>query len=127
MISIDLTEAQVAAGEMASALEVLEETTPVVDNILHRNALSAWLLFQKTLEERRDLGAASLVPLFDNVRRYYRRRARLPNREGRAGAADRGGRAAEPQAPIEAGLLQVLAHRLGGPAGSRDGKSVLGG
>jgi tetratricopeptide (TPR) repeat protein len=74
MISIDLAEAHVRAGDMATALSFLEETTPIlVGSNLHRNALSAWLAFQKALEERRDLEAPALVPLFDNLRRYYRR------------------------------------------------------
>jgi len=74
MISIDLAEAHVAAREMAMALSFLEETTPILAGWnLHRNALSAWLTFQKTLEERRDQKPAALAPLFDNLRRYYRR------------------------------------------------------
>ena len=74
MISIDLAEAHVRAGDMATALAFLEETTPIlVGSNLHRNALSAWLAFQRALEERRDLEAPALAPLFDNLRRYYRR------------------------------------------------------
>lgn len=38
-------------------------------------------MFQKALEERRDLGAAALAPLFDNLRRYYRRYGHLPAAE----------------------------------------------
>jgi hypothetical protein len=59
---------------MATALSFLEETTPILAGwILHRNSLAAWLTFQKTLEERRDQKPATLAPLFDNLRRYYRR------------------------------------------------------
>ncbi|HLX06225.1 MAG TPA: hypothetical protein VKY89_00030 [Thermoanaerobaculia bacterium] len=64
MISIDLAEAHVAAREMATALSFLEETTPILaGSTLHRNAMAAWLLFQKTLEECRDLKPAALAPL----------------------------------------------------------------
>ena len=82
MISIDLAEAHVRAGEMATALSFLEETTPIlVGSNLHRNALAAWLAFQKALEERRDLEAPALAPLFDNLRRYYRRSWYVPSAE----------------------------------------------
>ncbi len=82
MVSIDLAEAHVAAGETASALRLLAETTPILAAWnLHRNALSAWLAFQKALEERRDLDAAALAPLFDNVRLYYRRSWHVPAAE----------------------------------------------
>lgn len=82
MVSIDLAEANVAAGEMATALGFLTETTPIMAGWnLHRNALAAWLTFQKTLEERRALGAAALAPLFDNLRRYYRRYWHVPAAE----------------------------------------------
>jgi tetratricopeptide (TPR) repeat protein len=82
MVSIDLAEAHVAAGEMASALRLLGETTPAMaSRNLHRSALAAWLLFQKALEERSDLDAAALAPLFDNLRRYYRRSWHVPAAE----------------------------------------------
>jgi tetratricopeptide (TPR) repeat protein len=82
LTSIDLAEAHVAAGEMATALRLLAETTPTVASWnLHRNALSAWLMFQKAIEERRDLDAAALAPLFDNLRRYYRRSWHVPSAE----------------------------------------------
>jgi tetratricopeptide (TPR) repeat protein len=82
MISIDLAEAHVAAREMATALDVLEETTPILTGWNpHRNALAAWLAFQKALEERRDLKPAALAPLFDNLRRYYRRSWHVPSAE----------------------------------------------
>ncbi len=82
MISIDLAEAHVAARDMATALSFLEETTPILAGWnLHRNALAAWLTFQKTLEERRDQKAAVLAPLFDNLRRYYRRSWYVPAAE----------------------------------------------
>jgi tetratricopeptide (TPR) repeat protein len=82
MISIDLAEAHVAAREMATALSFLEETTPILaGSTLHRNALAAWLLFQKTLEECRDLKPAALAPLFENLRRYYRRSWHVPAAE----------------------------------------------
>jgi tetratricopeptide (TPR) repeat protein len=82
MVSIDLAEAHIAAEEMASALRLLAETTPILAAWnLHRNALSAWLAFQKALEERRDLDAAALAPLFDNVRLYYRRSWHVPAAE----------------------------------------------
>jgi tetratricopeptide (TPR) repeat protein len=82
MVSIDLAEANVFAGEMATALRFLTETTPIVAGWnLHRNALAAWLTVQKTLEERRALGAAALAPLFDNLRLYYRRYWHVPAAE----------------------------------------------
>ncbi len=82
MVSIDLAEAHVAARETATALTFLEETTPIMAGWkLHRNALAAWLLFQKTLEERRDQKPAALAPLFDNLRRYYHRSWHVPNAE----------------------------------------------
>jgi hypothetical protein len=82
VISIDLAEAHVAARETATALSFLEETTPILTGWnLHRNALAAWLAFQKTLEERRHLKAAALAPVFDNVRRYYRRSWHVPSAE----------------------------------------------
>ncbi len=80
--SIDLAEAHVAAGEMATALRLVGETTPQLTNWnLHRNGLAAWLLFQKKLDERRDLRGAALAPLFDNLRRYYRRYWHVPAAE----------------------------------------------
>jgi hypothetical protein len=82
MVSIDLAEAHVAAGEMATALRLLAETTPIIASWnLHRNALAAWLLFQKALEERRDVGSTALAPLFDNLRLYYRRYWHVPSAE----------------------------------------------
>lgn len=82
MISIDLAEAHVAARETATAESILEETTPILAGwTLHRNALAAWLTFQKALEERRDLDAAALAPLFDNLRLYYRRSWHVPAAE----------------------------------------------
>lgn len=82
MVSIDLAEAGVAAGEMATALRFLAETAPIMAGWnLHRNALAAWLTFQETLEERRALGAAALAPLFDNLRRYYSRYWYVPAAE----------------------------------------------
>ncbi len=82
MVSIDLAEAHVAAREMATALSFLEETTPILAGWnLHRNALAAWLTFQKALEERRDQKPAALAPLFDNLRRYYRRYWYVPAAE----------------------------------------------
>jgi tetratricopeptide (TPR) repeat protein len=82
MISIDLAAAHVAARETATALSCLTETTPILAGWnLHRNALAAWLAFQKALEERRDLKPAALAPLFDNLRRYYRRSWHVPSAE----------------------------------------------
>jgi tetratricopeptide (TPR) repeat protein len=82
LVSIDLAEAHVGLGEMATALQLLRETTPTLARWnLHRNALAVWLMFQKALEERRDLGAAALAPLFDSVRLYYRRYWHVPSAE----------------------------------------------
>jgi hypothetical protein len=82
LVSIDLAEAHVGLGEMATALQLLRETTPTLASWnLHRNALAVWLMFQKALEERRDLGAAALAPLFDSVRLYYRRYWHVPSAE----------------------------------------------
>jgi tetratricopeptide (TPR) repeat protein len=82
MISIDLAEVYVAAGEMATTLRLLTEVTPILTRWnAHRNALAAWLTFQKALEERRDLGAVALYPLFESVRLYYRRYWHVPAAE----------------------------------------------
>jgi len=67
---------------MATALSVLEETTPILaGSNVHRNALAAWLAFQHALEERRDLGAAALAPLFADIRLFYRRYWHVPSAE----------------------------------------------
>jgi tetratricopeptide (TPR) repeat protein len=82
MASIDQAEAHVALGEIATAGRLLADVTPTMASWnLHRNALAAWLLFQKALEERRDLGAAALAPFFDNLRLYYRRSWYVPAAE----------------------------------------------
>jgi tetratricopeptide (TPR) repeat protein len=80
MISIDLVEAHVAARDTATALSFLAETTPILTGSnLHQNALAAWLAFQKALEERRDLEAGALAPLFVDLRLYYRRSWHIPS------------------------------------------------
>jgi tetratricopeptide (TPR) repeat protein len=82
LVSIDLAEAHVRQGEFTTALRLLGETTPTVASWnLHRNGLAAWLLFQRTLDESRDLGAAALAPLFDHVRLYFRRYWLVPGAE----------------------------------------------
>jgi hypothetical protein len=82
LVTIDLAEAHVAEGEMATAMRLFAETTPTLASWnLHRNALSAWLVFLKTLEERRDRGAAALAPPFDNLRLYFRRYWHVPAAE----------------------------------------------
>jgi hypothetical protein len=82
LVSIDLVEGHLAKGETATAQRLLGETTPYLTSWnLHRNALAAWLLLQKTLEERRDVGAAALAPLLDNLRLYYRRYWHVPTAE----------------------------------------------
>jgi tetratricopeptide (TPR) repeat protein len=82
LVTIDLAEAHVRQGEFATALRLLGETTPTLaSGNLHRNGLAAWLLFQKTLDENRDLGGAALAPLFDNLRLYFRRYWQVPGAE----------------------------------------------
>jgi tetratricopeptide (TPR) repeat protein len=82
MASIDQAEAHVAVGEIATAGRLLADVTPIMTSWnLHRGALAAWLLFQKALEERGDLGAAALAPLFDSLRLYHRRYWYVPTAE----------------------------------------------
>jgi tetratricopeptide (TPR) repeat protein len=82
LVSIDQAEAHVRQGEFATALRLLGETTPTLASWnLHRNGLAAWLLFQKTLDQSRDLGAAALAPLFESVRLYFRRYWHVPGAE----------------------------------------------
>ncbi len=82
LATIDLAEAHVGQGETATALRLLAEATPTLASWnLHQNGLSAWLLFQKTLDGRRDRGSAALAPLFDNVRLYFRRYWLVPGAE----------------------------------------------
>jgi tetratricopeptide (TPR) repeat protein len=81
MVSIDLAEALVAAGEIATALRLIAEVTPILTSWNpHRNAVAAWLLFQKALEERSETGAAAGA-LFSQVRLYYRRYWHVPAAE----------------------------------------------
>ncbi len=82
MVSIDLAEAHVAAGEMTTAGRLLAEVTPLMTAWkLHRNALAAWLMFQKALEERRDGGAVAVAALFSRLRLYYLRYWHVPTAE----------------------------------------------
>ncbi len=82
MVSIDLAEAHLAAGEGASAARLLSQVTPIMASWrLHRNATSAWLLFQKLLNERMTEGAAG--SLFSRIRLYYRRNWHVPEAEFR--------------------------------------------
>jgi tetratricopeptide (TPR) repeat protein len=81
MVSIDLAEAHVAAGEIATAGRLLADVTPVMTSWnLHRNALAAWLMFRKALEERRD-SAAVVGTLFSQLRLYYLRYWHVPAAE----------------------------------------------
>jgi tetratricopeptide (TPR) repeat protein len=81
LVSIDLAEAHVAAGETATARRRLAEVTPLLTSwSSHRNALAAWLLFQKTLEERSEAGAA-VGTLFSQLRLYYCRYWHVPTAE----------------------------------------------
>jgi ATP/maltotriose-dependent transcriptional regulator MalT len=73
LVSIDLAEAHVALGETATALRLASEVTPLLASWKpHRSAMDAWLLFQKTLEEGRDLDGAALAPFLGKLRLYYR-------------------------------------------------------
>ena len=81
MVSIDLAEAYAAGGELASAVRLLRQMTPVMGSWnLHRNALAAWLLLRKTLEERQAAGAAA-SELFSRIRLYYLRNWHVPTAE----------------------------------------------
>jgi tetratricopeptide (TPR) repeat protein len=72
LVSIDLAETQVAEGKTAGALRIFTEATPLLSSWTpHRNALDAWLRFQRALEERGDARAAGM--LFHQLRIYYRR------------------------------------------------------
>ncbi len=72
-------EAHIAADEIATASRLLAEATPTIMSWkLHRNALAAWLLFQKVLEEHRDAGGGATGALFSQVRLYYRRSWHVP-------------------------------------------------
>jgi tetratricopeptide (TPR) repeat protein len=80
LVSIDLAEAHVAAGEIATALRLLAEVTPILTSwSLHRNAVAAWLRFQQALEEHRETGPAPT--LFSQLRLYYRRYWHVPTAE----------------------------------------------
>jgi tetratricopeptide (TPR) repeat protein len=82
MVSIDLAEAHVAAGEIATAGRLLANVTPILTSWhLHQNAIAAWLVFQKTLEERRGAGAAAAGALFSQLRLYYLRYWHVPAAE----------------------------------------------
>jgi tetratricopeptide (TPR) repeat protein len=82
LITLDLVESHLALDETATALRLLAETTPVLASWnLHQNGLAAWLLFQKTLDTRRDLDVAALAPLLDDVRLYFRRYWYVPEAE----------------------------------------------
>jgi tetratricopeptide (TPR) repeat protein len=82
MVSIDLAEAHVAAGEIATAGRLLANVTPILTSWhLHRNAIAAWLMFQKALEERRDVSAAAAGALFSQLRLYYLRYWHVPAAE----------------------------------------------
>jgi hypothetical protein len=80
MVSLDLAEAHVAIGEIATAGRLLADVTPILISWnLHRNALTAWLMFQKALEQRRD--AQMVSSLFAQIRLYYRRYWNVPTAE----------------------------------------------
>ncbi len=81
MLSIDLAEAHCAAGEIATAGRLLAHLTPIMTSWqLHRNALAAWLMFQKALEERRQSRVA-VDALFARIRLYYLRSWHVPQAE----------------------------------------------
>jgi hypothetical protein len=72
---------------MKSAVRLLAETTPTMATWnLHRNALAAWLLFQKALEERSKAGAG-VGTLFSQLCLYYRRSWHVPTAEFSAATA----------------------------------------
>jgi tetratricopeptide (TPR) repeat protein len=80
LVSIDLPEAHVALGETATALRLLSEVTPLLTSWHpHRNAVGAWLLFQKALEEPSDARRTSA--LFARLRLYYRCYWHVPEAE----------------------------------------------
>ena len=82
MVSIDLAEAHAGAGEIATAGRLLADVTPVMTSWnLHRNALAAWLMFQKTLEERRNASTTAIGALFSQLRLYYLRYWHVPAAE----------------------------------------------
>jgi tetratricopeptide (TPR) repeat protein len=84
MVSIDLAEAHVAVGEIATAGRLLAEVTPIMTAWrLHRNAMAAWLMFQQALEEQVQAGATART-LFARIRLYYLRYWHVPQAEFKA-------------------------------------------
>lgn len=80
LATLDLAEVHQRQGEKATALRLLEKTTPTLASFsLHQNGLAAWLGFHKALAERRDRGPAT--PLFERLRLYYRRFWLMPGAE----------------------------------------------
>ncbi|HEY0783577.1 MAG TPA: tetratricopeptide repeat protein [Thermoanaerobaculia bacterium] len=68
LVSIDLAEAYVAAGEPELAARLVAELVPIIVRWgLHRDALSAWSILQDALELRRAEG------LFGALQEYFRR------------------------------------------------------
>jgi tetratricopeptide (TPR) repeat protein len=68
LVSLDLAEAYVAAGEVEDAARMVGEVYPILVRWgLHRDALSAWLLLQNALELRQTEG------LFAALQEYFRR------------------------------------------------------
>lgn len=75
LVSIDLAETFAKKGELARAAELAEESYPILKSWgLHKDALSAWLVFQKALAH----GHAEHI--FHSVREYYYRHWIRPGR-----------------------------------------------
>jgi tetratricopeptide (TPR) repeat protein len=73
LATLDLAEAHVAQGEIATALRLLAAATPQpASPAPHRNAAAAWLLLHRELAARMEMGARAGA-LFSQLRRYYRR------------------------------------------------------
>jgi len=82
MVALDLAEAHVAGGEIATAGRLLTEVTPLLTSWnLRRNAVAAWLMYRNAFEKRCSAGAAETVALFGQLRIYYLRYWHVPNAE----------------------------------------------
>lgn len=75
ILSIDLAEVLVKKGELDRAAQLTEECYPILKAWgLHKDALSAWLVFQQALTHGR------AGEIFRRARAYYRRHWVLPGR-----------------------------------------------
>ncbi len=75
ILSIDLAEVLVKKGESARAVELIEQSYPILKTWgLHKDALVAWLVFQQTVAQK------EVSDVFRRVREYYHRHWIRPGR-----------------------------------------------